>query len=419
MVKAAAESSVSDKRKALEKRGIYRPSRGGGRAALSSLLALLQREALLPAVMFAFSKRVCEDSAHSLHSVDLTTASEKSAILVFFNAAMKRLHSQDRALPQVLHVKEMVVRGLSTHHAGMLPILKEVVEILFGRGLIKLLFATETFAMGVNMPTRTVVFHSLRKHDGVAFRELTPGEYTQMAGRAGRRGKDSAGHVLVLCSDADSIPPEPTLRLVSTGRPTRLQSRFRLTYNMILNLLRQEDMKVEDMMRRSFTESKQQQSTALSALPHYTPATSPSTCTSPALSGVRPLCARWCVQEQWGDAAAVVSGGVRVGSTRGNAGTRRLLGATLLPASRCRASLRALLPHLAGLVQRRLPGVGGAAGATDEGPDEGGGGEAERRWGRRWRRVDHGPSRPRPQSSPASPLRSLPPLLPLLSPVVG
>ena len=117
--------------------------------------------------------------------------------------------------------------------------------------------------MGVNMPTRTVVFHSLRKHDGVQFRDLTPGEYTQMAGRAGRRGKDVQGSVLVLCSDADSIPAEATLRLLSTGKPTRLQSRFRLTYNMILNLLRQEDMKVEEMMKRSFGESRAQQSTAI------------------------------------------------------------------------------------------------------------------------------------------------------------
>ena len=123
----------------MEKRGIHRgsSSRSTSRAALSALLTLLQRDALLPAVVFAFSKRVCEESAYALHHLDLTTSSEKSAILVFFNAALKRLHSQDRALPQVLHVKEMAVRGISTHHAGMLPILKEVVEMLFGRGLIR------------------------------------------------------------------------------------------------------------------------------------------------------------------------------------------------------------------------------------------------------------------------------------------
>ena len=110
------------------------------------------------------------------------------------------------------------------------------------------------------MPTRTVVFQSLRKHDGVEFRDLTPGEYTQMAGRAGRRGKDKQGSVILLCADVDKVPSEQTLRQIATGRPTRLQSRFRLTNNMVLNLLRQEDMKVEDMMRRSFGEAKAQQS---------------------------------------------------------------------------------------------------------------------------------------------------------------
>ena len=91
---------MSEKRKALEKRGIHRASRVGGRAALSSLLTLLQKDSLFPVVMFAFSKRVCEDSAHSLHHIDLTTSSEKSAILVFFNTALKRLHAQDRVLPR-------------------------------------------------------------------------------------------------------------------------------------------------------------------------------------------------------------------------------------------------------------------------------------------------------------------------------
>jgi hypothetical protein len=202
----------------------------------------------------------------------------------------------------------MAVRGVCTHHAGMLPLLREVVELLFGRGLVKLLFATETFAMGVNMPTRTVVFHSLRKHDGVEMRDLTPGEYTQMAGRAGRRGKDSQGLVLVLCADADSIPAESTLRLLSTGRPTRLQSRFRLTYNMILNLLRQEDLRVEDMIKRSFQEQTTQQSNTLSL---HRPLAAPPPPPPPPHSSAPPLCPRLFdrIQKQRRDEATAGSGG--------------------------------------------------------------------------------------------------------------
>ena len=134
--RTAVEESQTDKRRQLERRGVIRHSHSN-RAALSSLLTALQQQSLLPTVVFAFSKRVCEDSAYLLHHVDLTSHGEKSAILVFFNTAIKRLHRQDRVLPQVLHVKEMSVRGICTHHAGMLPILKEVVEMLFGRGLIK------------------------------------------------------------------------------------------------------------------------------------------------------------------------------------------------------------------------------------------------------------------------------------------
>lgn len=92
----------------------------------------------------------------------------------------------------------MLERGIAVHHSGLLPILKEAVEILFSRSLIRVLFATETFAMGVNMPARTVVFAATRKHDGSGFRSLTPGEYTQMAGRAGRRGRDTSGTVIIV-----------------------------------------------------------------------------------------------------------------------------------------------------------------------------------------------------------------------------
>lgn len=107
--------------------------------------------------------------------------------------------------------------------------------------------------MGVNAPARTVVFHSTRKHDGTGFRNLLPGEYTQMAGRAGRRGLDKVGTVALLCV-GDELPDEAATRQMVTGRATRLESQFRLTYGMVLNLLRVEDLRVEDMLKRSFAE---------------------------------------------------------------------------------------------------------------------------------------------------------------------
>ena len=128
--------------------------------------------------MFCFPQK-CEEIAASLQSLDLNTAAERNLVMSFTIQTVARLSLNDQALPQVVKTVEMVKRGIGVHHGGLLPILKEMVEILFSRGLVKILFATETFAMGVNMPARCVVFNSIRKHDGTQFRELQPGEYTR------------------------------------------------------------------------------------------------------------------------------------------------------------------------------------------------------------------------------------------------
>ncbi|EFJ37244.1 hypothetical protein SELMODRAFT_403447 [Selaginella moellendorffii] len=231
-------------------------SRGGPWRSETSqwygLINVLSKKNLLPVVVFCFSKSRCDQSADSLTGSDLTTSTEKGVIRVFCNKAFSRLKGTDRQLPQVLRIEELLKRGIGVHHAGLLPIVKEVVEMLFCRGVIKVLFSTETFAMGVNAPARTVAFHGFRKHDGKSFRQLYPGEYTQMAGRAGRRGLDTVGTVIVMCWD--DIPDEGDLRRLLTGKATKLESQFRLTYTMILNLLRVEELKVEDMLKRSFAE---------------------------------------------------------------------------------------------------------------------------------------------------------------------
>ena len=113
--------------------------------------------------------------------MDLTTSVEKSDIHHFIGKCVTRLKPCDRQLPQVVQLSDMLKRGIGVHHSGVLPLLKEVVEMLFQRGFVKLLFATETFAMGVNMPARTVVFDAIRKHDGKEFRTFLPAEYIQMA----------------------------------------------------------------------------------------------------------------------------------------------------------------------------------------------------------------------------------------------
>ncbi|ROT37524.1 DSHCT domain-containing protein [Sodiomyces alkalinus F11] len=224
------------------------------------LVQYLKKNTLLPACIFVFSKKRCEENADALSNQDFCTASEKSAIHMTIEKSVARLKPEDRVLPQIIRLRELLSRGIAVHHGGLLPIVKEMVEILFAQTLVKVLFATETFAMGLNLPTRTVVFSGYRKHDGHSFRSLLPGEYTQMAGRAGRRGLDTVGSVIIVPpGGGDEVPPASELQKMILGQPSKLRSQFRLTYNMILNLLRVEALKIEEMIKRSFSEHATQQ----------------------------------------------------------------------------------------------------------------------------------------------------------------
>ncbi|KAK3673037.1 Antiviral helicase ski2 [Recurvomyces mirabilis] len=244
---------------------IARTGRGGGRTTAAQdrniwvhLVQHLRKEELLPCCIFVFSKKRCEENADALANNDFCTASEKSAIHMILEKSLARLKPDDRTLPQIRRIRELLARGIAVHHGGLLPIVKECVEILFAKTLVKVLFATETFAMGLNLPTRTVVFSGFRKYDNKNFRDLLPGEYTQMAGRAGRRGLDTVGYVILVSPGSDEAPPAARLRQMMLGDPTKLRSQFRLTYNMILNLLRVEALKIEEMIKRSFSENATQ-----------------------------------------------------------------------------------------------------------------------------------------------------------------
>ncbi|KAK7750058.1 Antiviral helicase ski2 [Diatrype stigma] len=224
------------------------------------LVHFLKKENLLPACIFVFSKKRCEENADALSNQDFCTAQEKSHIHMIIERSIARLRPEDRVLPQIIRLRDMLSRGIAVHHGGLLPIVKEMVEILFAQTLVKVLFATETFAMGLNLPTRTVVFSGYRKHDGHSFRNLLPGEYTQMAGRAGRRGLDPVGSVIIVPPGGiDEAPPVVDLQKMILDPPSKLRSQFRLTYNMILNLLRVEALKIEEMIKRSFSEHATQQ----------------------------------------------------------------------------------------------------------------------------------------------------------------
>ncbi|WUR04085.1 ATP-dependent RNA helicase SKI2-like [Vairimorpha necatrix] len=221
-----------------------------GRFRVLELANFVVRKKLVPSIFFCFSRRKCETLLEELSSLDLTTIKEKKDINEFLRKALEQLPEVDRSLPQVLKLKKYASLGIMIHHGALLPFIKECVEILFSLNLIKILIATETFAMGVNMPAKCVAFLSLSKIDGDNFRNLTTGEYTQMSGRAGRRGMDRIGTVLIA---DEKVPSLHSIKRVIEGTPISLNSQFRLSFGLILIALRS-NVKVEDLMKKSYKE---------------------------------------------------------------------------------------------------------------------------------------------------------------------
>lgn len=221
--------------------GYIRVTPASERNVYLNLIRHLQKTDKLPVICFTLSRRKCDTNLELLlgiHEENLYLTSKKEAFAIrrFVRRHLKHLGEADLKLEQVLKVSAMLERGFGVHHSGVLPLLKELTEILFSSGLVKVLFATETFAMGVNMPARTVVFDSLNKHDGTTRRNLKPSEYIQMAGRAGRRGKDPDGTVIILAKY--NLPTFIDCQQVMKGSAQYLESQFRLTYHMILNMLK-------------------------------------------------------------------------------------------------------------------------------------------------------------------------------------
>ncbi|KAH9975267.1 rRNA-processing arch domain-containing protein [Lactifluus volemus] len=202
-----------------------------------------------PVIVFAFSKRECEGLALTLSKFEFNSADEQATVEKIFANAIAGLAPSDRSLPQIENILPLLRRGIGIHHGGLLPILKEVIEILFQEGVIKVLFATETFSIGLNMPAKTVVFTAARKFDGHEFRDLSSGEYIQMSGRAGRRGLDDRGVVIMMCDE--KLEPAAAKSMIK-GEADRLDSAFHLGYNMILNLMKIEVISPEYMLERCF-----------------------------------------------------------------------------------------------------------------------------------------------------------------------
>ncbi|KAF8443754.1 antiviral helicase [Boletus edulis BED1] len=220
-----------------------------GSSDISKIIKMIMLKNYNPVIVFAFSKRECEALALTMSKFEFNSNDEQELVTSIFQNAIENLSPDDRNLPQISNLLPLLKRGIGIHHGGLLPILKEVIEILFQEGLIKVLFATETFSIGLNMPAKTVVFTAVRKFDGREFRDLSSGEYIQMSGRAGRRGLDDRGVVIMMCDE--KLEPTSAKTMVK-GEADRLDSAFHLGYNMILNLLKVETISPEYMLERCF-----------------------------------------------------------------------------------------------------------------------------------------------------------------------
>ncbi|KAJ5080720.1 exosome RNA helicase mtr4 [Anaeramoeba ignava] len=226
-----------------------RPQNQKYKSDIYKIINLILERKFEPVIVFSFSRKECEIKALKLAKMDLNDENEKTLVDEIFTNAIDSLSDEDKKIPAVQHILPLLKRGIAIHHSGLLPILKEVIEILFQEGLVKVLFATETFSMGLNMPAKTVIFSSVRKFDGSSFRYITCGEYTQMSGRAGRRGLDQRGIVITMLDEKmEPSDAKNTLR----GDLDPLNSTFHLSYNMLLNLLRVEDIDPEYLLSKSF-----------------------------------------------------------------------------------------------------------------------------------------------------------------------
>lgn len=222
-----------------QRRPQHNPAPADGRAyraSRSEMIYALDREALLPAIVFIFSRAGCDAAVRQCIDADvrLTTDAQAQTIRAFVAEATATLETKDLNVLGFYEWREGLSRGIAAHHAGMLPIFKEVVEQLFSEGLIKVVFATETLALGINMPARSVVLEKLTKFNGESHVDITAGEYTQLTGRAGRRGIDIEGHAIVQWKPG--LEPSQVAGLASK-RTYPLNSSFKPTYNMSANLL--------------------------------------------------------------------------------------------------------------------------------------------------------------------------------------
>jgi superfamily II RNA helicase len=239
-----------------------RRSRSAKSNKISGLINFLRQKEALPAIYFVFGRRRAEDLARELYSFNFLNSQEKAQVSSLYQSLCQRFDLKDERTAQSLY--PLIEKGIAYHHAGMLPTLKEVIERLFTSRLLKVIFTTETFALGINMPSRSVIFDELRKFYGRYVRALKTRDFYQMAGRAGRRGIDQEGFVYSRIN-LHRINPDEVKRVIY-GRPEEVKSQLNTSYATILNLYEKyqdELFKIYPLSLHAFQSRKDEQKQAL------------------------------------------------------------------------------------------------------------------------------------------------------------
>lgn len=240
--------SFNNAKKAYVLRQANRRSKGLDMEALHQLVDYLKTHNLFQTICFSFSKENCEKYAREV-SEKLVDHRERSQIEMIFNQKMAKYMATYEFVRQYSDLKELLPKGVAYHHSGLLPIFKEIIEILFKEGFIKMLFATETFAVGVNMPARSVVFTETSKFTKLGKRSLSTAEYKQMSGRAGRRGLDTSGTVIIL--PLYDLLDESDFRTIAFGRIPSIDSQFKWDYQFYLKILQSNVTSIENFFEKS------------------------------------------------------------------------------------------------------------------------------------------------------------------------
>ena len=219
---------------------------------LNKTIMFLKNQKKLPALFFIFSRKKCEDYAKKV-TYTLNSPEEQLQVEKIIDDQLRLLGNPSIYLnnPKLTELKKLLIKGIGVHHSGLLPVYKEIIEILYGKKLLKVLFATETFAVGVNMPTKTVLFTSLEKFTQEGKRMLYTHEFEQLSGRAGRRGIDTHGNVMILANLMRDMPSCHKISSLMSGKSQYIESKFNFNYQFLLKTILANDINLEEFINQT------------------------------------------------------------------------------------------------------------------------------------------------------------------------